>query len=208
MSQKYCQDEIEATAVLLDPALRAHIEAFDFSIVWFLTPQEILTQHEKTKYWHRRFKISPPARPDVTQPPEEIGSGELVYTQCLLAAYSDHLKSPIATVAELAGNPRLQKHFKQARFCFFSADALGRFSRDHFGSPPFESVKKQIYHGVIGVTLSHHLDGFECVSEVAKTAAVLQPPASEITPHVSPADKIGLCHHLANEGEIKWCDND
>lgn len=206
--EKYCRKGIQSEEVPLDAELRKYIESFDFSIVWFLTPQEILTQHERTKFWYRRFKVEPPTRPEVADPPVEVKSTELGYIQCLLDAYSDHLKRAIATVDQLAGTSRLQQHFKRSRYSFYSADALARFSRDHFSSQAFDAVKGHIRDGVIDVTLANHADGFQCVLEVTKTAATLQPPASEITPHVSPADKIGLCHHLANDGVMKWCGND
>lgn len=202
---KYCRHGIQKDEVPLDNTLREYINDFDFSIVWFLTPNEILKQHERTKYWYRRFKVEPPSRPEVTEPPVEVKPVELGYVQCLLEAYSDKQKTRIASVEELSETPKLERHFKNSRYCFYSADALARFSRDHFGIDAFDGIKRHVYDGVIDVTFANHENGFECVVEVTKTAVTLQLPASEITPHVTPADKKGLCHHLANDGAMKWC---
>ncbi|MFM9965545.1 MAG: ABC-three component system protein [Planctomycetaceae bacterium] len=202
---KYCRHGIQTAEVPLDDALRKYIDDFDFTIVWFLTHTEILEQHERTKYWYRRFKVEPPSRPEVTDPPVDVKPAELGYIQCLLEAYSDKKKTRIASVEELSETPKLEKHFKNSRYCFYLADALARFSRDHFGIHAFDGIKRHVYDGVIDVTFANHANGFECVIEVTKTAATLQLPASDIAPHVSPADKKGLCHHLANDGAMKWC---
>ena len=52
---KYCRSKIQEEEVPLDAALQAYIQAFNFSIVWFVTPQEILGQHERTKVTVKSF---------------------------------------------------------------------------------------------------------------------------------------------------------
>jgi hypothetical protein len=204
----YCLKEIASTDIPLNDGLRKYIDRFDFSMVWFLTPQEIIEQHERTKHWYRRFKITPPQRPEVTSPPADVGTQELGYVGCLLDAYSDHLKRPISTVVDIAAEVKLSEHFKRSRYCFYSAEALARFSRDHFVPGSFDVVKRHVYDGVVDITLQDHADGFKCVLAVTNAATSLQPPASDVTPHVSPADKIGICHHLANDGSMKWCNHE
>ena len=185
--------------------LKSYVESFDFGIVWFLTPQELLKQHAQTKHWHRRFKIDPPRRPPVDAIPEDILPLELPYTKRLLEAYTDHLKQPFATIADLTNLPALLSHFRRSRGYFFSAEALARFSRDNFSPGAFEETKQHVYDGVVDVTEQRHSDGYDCVLKVAEVASGLPLPHSDLFPYVGPADKIGICHHLANDDRLCWC---
>ena len=202
----YCLKKISSRKdVPLEGALKTHVDAFDFSIVWFITPAEVLTQHKRTSHWFRRFKIDGPVRPQVGLPPEEVQPTELRYVQCLLDAYGDHMKRRFDTPVSLSSEPRFANHFKRARQSFFSADALGRFSRDHFDDNVFEKVKDHLYDGVVDVSEAEHATGFECVQKVMELAVAVTLPASELKDYLEPADKKGLCHHLANDGRLTWC---
>jgi hypothetical protein len=201
---KYCTKEISDTEGFpLEGALKAYVEAFDFRIVWFLTPQEVLNQHQRTKYWHRRFKIEPPGRPPVDPVPEQVQTIELAYTARLFEAYADHLKRAITSADDLSTSSRLLQHFKRSRGFFFSAEALGRFSRDHWPGA-FDAVKQHVHDAVVDITQDGHADGYRCVLKVTEVAAVLPLPHSDLVPYVGPADKKGLCHHLANDGRLSW----
>lgn len=202
---KDCKAEIsEGEEFPLEGELKSYVEAFDFSIVWFLTPQDVLNQHQKTKYWHRRFKIDPPPRPDPGAPPDAVQPHELLYTTCLLTAYSDHLKQPGLVCDDLAKFPPLLSHFRRSRGYFFAAEALGRFSRDHFTPGAFDVLKKHVEDAVLDVTQDQHPDGYRCVLKTTEVAAGLALPHNDLVPYVGPGDKKGICHHLANDGKLCW----
>lgn len=201
----YCEKRIsEKEDFPLVGELKKYVEGFDFSIVWFLTPQEVLSQHQQTRHWHRRFKIDLPKRPIADPPPAQIQPHELPYVKCLLDAYGDYLKKDVLSLDELANLPKLAQHFYRARGYFFTAEALARFSRDQFAPGAFDSVKDQVHSGVVEVTAGDHRDGYACLYEVAKAATALLLPDSDLVPYVGPADKIGMCHHLANDGRLCW----
>ncbi len=202
--EKYCQKDIQAQEVPLNSALREYVNKFDFRIVWFKTPTEILNQHRRTKYWHQRFKIELPTRPALEPPPADVQSHELPYVEQLLAAYSDHTKRELKTLLELSAMPPLLEHFKRSRGYFYSAEALSRFSRDHFTPGAFEIVKRHIHDGVADIPLCTHEDAFRCVLAVTGAAAGLIIPKSDLEPYAGPADKKGVCHHLANDGTLRW----
>lgn len=201
---KYCASSITASATIpLTGKLKAYVESFDFSIVGFLTPTEIISQHQRTRHFHTRFKVAPPVRPEPPKTPDDIQTNELKYITCLLEAYADHLKRPIK-LQDLASFPQFAKHFAQARGDFFSAEALGRFSRDNFTPGAFEKIKKHLYDGVVDVTLMSHADGLACLLAVMTQAASVSLPNSELLPYVWPTDRKGMCHHLSNDGELNW----
>lgn len=202
---EYCRKKIsDAEEFPLTPDLTKYIDAFDFRRVWFLTPQDILNQHQKTKYWPRRFKLEPPIRPPSSEPPPAVQPHELGYVSCLLDAYADHLGEKSLEVTDLGRSPALDSHFRRSRGYFFSAEALNRFSRDHLQRNAFESVKQDVYDGVVDVTLCDHKDGFQCLLQATQAAASLDLPASDLKPYVAPSDKKGICHHLANDRRIAW----
>jgi hypothetical protein len=188
----------------LTGSLKDHVDNFDFKRVWFLTPQDILNQHRRTRYWSQRFKIEPPTRPDAPAPPDDPQSHEIPYITKLLEAYSDRTKTSLKSIAELDALPDLQKHLRRSRGYFYSAEALARFSRDTMTKGVFESVKSHVYDGVVDVTLERHADGFGCVLAVTNTAAKLALPQSDLQPYIYPADKKGICHHLVNDDMITW----
>ena len=204
--QAYCERGIsDAEAFPLVGPLKEYVEAFDFRIVWFLTPQELLTQHSRTKHWHRRFKLDPPERPAPEPPPPEVRPHELPYVRCLLEAYGDHLKTELRSTDDLAGTPKLDGHFRRSRGYFFSAEALARFSRDLFSAGAFDAVKGHVHDGVVEVVFDNtHADGLARVVGAATAAAALPLPQSDLAPYVWPADKMGLRHHLANDGRLCW----
>jgi hypothetical protein len=206
---QYCRKEIsDFEEIFLDGDLKTYIESFDFKIVWFLTPHEVLNQHQSTKYWHRRFKIDPPERPENESIPCELQPYELIYTKCLLDAYADHLKQPVESVNTLKEMPKLFRHFQRSRGCFFAAEALARFSRDNFEPGAFELIKRHIFDGIIDITEINHSDGYQCVLEVTKAATLMPLPKSDLLPFIGPADKKGVCHHLANDEVIVWCQHE
>jgi hypothetical protein len=202
---QYCTKKIsEKEELPLEADLKAYVEAFDFRIVWFRTLREVLKQHQRTRYWYQRFKVDPPQRPASVPVPDQVQPHELVYTTRLLEAYSDHLKQSVTSIAQLTGLENLSSHFRRSRGYFFSAEALARFSRDHFGPEAFDAIKKHIHDGVIDVTQEPHADGYECVVKVTNAAATLPLPHSDLMPYVGPADKKGICHHLANDEVVYW----
>jgi hypothetical protein len=201
----YCsRNIIEGEDIPLTGDLRAYVDAFDFSIVWFLAQNDILAQHQRTRYWSRRFKVESPIRPPAGPTPLDVQPEEIPYTARLLEAYSDRLKRSVTRPEDLAIEPNLLKHFRRSRGYFYSAEALKRFSRDYFPGG-FDVISDNIYDGVVDVVEQAHPDGYECVLEVTKIAAVLALPVSDLAPHVNPGDKKGVCHHLVNDGKLSWC---
>jgi hypothetical protein len=110
----------------------------------------------------------------------------------------------LRAVKDLAEMPRLEKHLRYSRGYFFSAEALARFSRDTMTQGAFDGVKQHIFDGVADVSLADHDNGLACVMAVTAAAANMPLPQSDLAPYVGPADKKGICHHLANDDKLAW----
>jgi hypothetical protein len=204
--EKYCKTEItKSQEIILEKDFLKFVKLFDFSILDYMNPSEILKQHEKTKYWSRRFQIAPPIRLTVTSnTPTAMQLHEQKYVSKLFDAYSDHLKCTIGTEQDLSRFPLIEQHFNRARRSFFTAESLAVFSRDNFAPDAFDRIKRHVYDGVIEVAHDVYSDGYERVKRVLQASTHLPLPNSELTPYVWTDDKKGICHHLANEDELDW----
>lgn len=203
---KYCEGKIsEVERFPLKGDLLKHVETFHFSIVWFVSPPEILNQHRRTRYWYQRFKSEPPERPSVPPPPDDIKHHEMTYVSKLLAAYSDYANQDLRDISDLDASPALKKHFRYSRGYFYYAEALARFSRDRLLPGAFEGVTQHVFDGVADIVSAPiYTSGYHRVLAVTDTAAKLPLPHSDLAPYVGPADKKGICHQLANDDKLTW----
>jgi hypothetical protein len=196
-------DKVE---VQLSAELLAHINSIDFSILKFLDPQEFIEQHQQTNYYAARFggglkkRIKPVV--DVMSETEML----LRYVEQLFEAYSDHLKTNVQTISELNTHTELFDHFNRQRECFYWAEALNEFSRDSLptGNTCFADLKEEIFHGVIDISNKEHSSGYENVKKTTATAVALNIQSNALLSVSKTQDKIGICHHLANENKLKW----
>jgi len=186
--------------------LKEHIDSIDFSLFTFLDPQELIEQLKQTSYYAARFGggLKRRDKPIVRKMEEE----ELLlrYVEQLFDAYSDYLKSNIQTLPELISYSELFDHFNRQRECFYWAEALNQFSRDSL--PPenscFEDLKEEIYQGVVDTSNINHSSGYENVMQTTQEATKLTLQSNALLTVVQTQDKIGICHHLANENKIIW----
>lgn len=202
---KHCRDAISSTEkFLLEGALLAHVNAFNFSIVGYEPPNAVLAQHSTTAHWPRRFKRDLPKRPAADAPPAQPEQREMPYVTELLGAYGEHLGKALPAVDDLAAHGDLKAHFSRARVDFFNADGLNRFYRDLFPEGAFEDVKNQIFAGVVDTAARDHADGYQRVLATTDQAVQVQLAQNDYTPYVEPGDRKGICHHLVNDDKLKW----
>ena len=199
----YCRDDIVTTPVPLDASLRAHIGKLDFSIFSAPSPLVVIEQHRKTAWHVARFGGGLPPRPKPAPPPAEVGTGESVYVRCLLDAYEEKLNAALASIADLK-DMDLTSHLKRAREEFYSAESLREFSRDSVPAGTFEALLDEVYSGVIDVVQATHPNAMERVLATVKQAKMLAFTANALVSRVTNVDKGGMCHHLANDGRVKW----
>lgn len=193
--------EVELSAELL-----AHINSIDFSIFKFLDPQEFIEQHKQTNYYAARFGGGLKRREKPV--PKAFNEAEMLlrYVEQLFEAYSDYLKSNVQTISELNSYTELFEHFNRQRECFYWAEALNEFSRDSLptGNTCFAELKEEIFYGVVDVSNQEHSSGYENVKKTTTTAGALNLHSNALLSYAQTQDKIGICHHLANENKLKW----
>lgn len=68
----------------------------------------------------------------------------------------------------------------------------------------FEDLKEEIFQGVIDICNSYHKSGYENVLKTTNEATKLNLTGNALLEKSQVQDKIGICHHLANENKLKW----
>ena len=199
---KYCRTEILAKPVELDAALKAYINAADFSIFKAIQPLRLLDEHAKTRWYVARFGGGLPPRPQVPQPPATPAAIEANYVTELMNAYGDHLKHGVSGAQDLTS--ALLEHFGDSRLEFYSAEALRTFSRDTLPPGEFEKLQDEVHSGIKDETRADHADGYRRVLAVIRIARVLQLSAHSLESCLSVRDRGGICHQLANDRKVQW----
>jgi hypothetical protein len=202
----YCEANITATEnISLDNGLREYINAFDFAIFGTIAPHRLLDGHAKTRWHVARFGGGLPTRPTPELPPATPTPAEARYVRALLDAYSDHLRQSVDALEDLPDESPLGSHFADARREFYSAEALRAFSRDTLPRGSFEELQDQVYSGISDELRDDHDDGYRRVRAVVKTARTLALDGHALNTSMTPRDRGGICHQLANDGTIeKW----
>jgi hypothetical protein len=203
---KHCATKITATAdIALSEDLRRHIDAFDFGCFSSISPHRLIDGHAKTRWYSARFGGGLPPRPDPELPPAQPAAHEAPYVRALLDAYADHLKRPVADVQDLPAASQLAGHFDDARREFYSAEALRAFSRDTLPTGSYEELQDQMHSGVRDDLRDEHDDGYLRLRAVVGTARSIALDGHALNTSLTPRDRGGICHQLANDGTIpKW----
>ncbi|EJD6084798.1 TPA: hypothetical protein KEY91_002723 [Proteus mirabilis] len=199
----YCKDKItKNTSIDLSPEFNEYIDTIDFSIFNKLTPLMLIEEHSITPYHIARFGGGLPARPVTPQAPKIIGKQEQLYIESLLNAYGSDSSNCYKIINEV--DVKYKGHLDRSRENFYSAEQLKQFSRDILPPGIFESLKEEIYSGTIDVYENDHTTGFVCVKAVEGEAKKIAINSNPLSLYSTIKDRMGICHHLANEGIYKW----
>lgn len=200
-----CADKITDTkTVTLAGDLLDFVMAFDFGVVDYVPPMDLLEQHATTRWHAARFGGGLPPRESPVVPPLAEEKFESVYISRLLEAYSEHIDDAV-DVASLAKHGDLHRHMLRSRERFFHAEALRNFSRDNLPPGQFEALQDEFFDGVIdNVEDSSHQDGYERVKSTTAIAQKLDPANNALREVLGLRDKAGICHQLADDERLRW----
>ena len=205
----YCKKSItKPHTIELDTSLLAHIGGLDFSSIRWLDPLELIDQHSQTRYHSLIFGTALNPRPKPTPPPAQPTSGETPYIQQFYEAVADHLDRTINGLASFSDQKHIVGNFHYARTCFYSVESLKEFARDNaLDEAYFEDLADQFYEGLQITLIAPHADGYQRLQSASNAAQTIQPGANALAAELRPNDKVGMCHHLANDKRIHWVKN-
>lgn len=202
----HCRDKITATGpIKLEGGFKAYVEAFDFSIVEPIPPMDLIEQHSKTRYHALIFGTALKPRIKPLPPPSTIATSETHYVTQIYEAYADHLKAPVSDEAGFKHRSDLKDHFDKARVCFYTAESLKEFARDNLPDDSyFNDLCALFLEGLFFTLNDTHPDGYHRMRETSKTSLTIRIDASVLRDVLRPDDRVGICHHLANDDKIHW----
>jgi hypothetical protein len=199
----YCASAIiEGELVLLTASLRQWIEAWDFSRIESIGTDLILDDPAAVPVLAKWFGADPgPAPTGVV--PDQVQDQELPYVRQLLDAYEDREKCSYSDHEAILSHISHGPHLATQRERFFDTDAFNRFYRESVDPQELDVIKRDIYYSVVELARAEHSDSLACVDEVMKQAAATLTSGS-LAKYARVSVKQGICHHLANEGVLKW----
>lgn len=187
--------------VPLTPKIRAAIKGYDFSRVSYLTASLIVKDAAAAPALSKVLGLIPDEAPPGVAP-DAIQLEELKYLDQLREVYSEAAGIGFASAEAVLAHDQFGDDLRLQRTRFFDAASFGRFHRDNTAPGALETFRSDVYHGVVEVhreqyaTLLHRLDA------VMKHAGQL--PVSLLGRLARIPVRQGMCHHLANEGRLRW----
>lgn len=199
---EHCSKSItRRETVALTPEIRAAIEGFDFSRVEHLTAPMLVKDQAAGPALSKVLGLVPDEAP-VGEAPQAIQPEEAHYVDQLRHVYGEASGGAFILADDVLAHADLGEHFRDQRTRFFEAASFKRFHRDNTTPGAIGTFEDDVYHGVIEVHRDWHETLLRRVDAVMKHASIL--PASLIGRTVRVPVKQGICHHLANEGRLKW----
>jgi hypothetical protein len=198
--------------ITLEGALRTYLDQFDFSIIRAVDPLKLIEQHRRTRYHAMRFGGGLQVRPPDMRPPAEPRPEEARYVRHLLDAYGESMGGVHVPSPDALGAPAtpLRRHLTRQREFFFKAATLRQFERDCLPHDRgFEALMDQVYDGVIDTCdQPHYPHGLARVNATLEVAVSISVTNYVLRDDLQVGDLKGVCHHLANEDRLCWCQSD
>ncbi|MDX1761082.1 MAG: ABC-three component system protein [Christiangramia sp.] len=210
-----CQDKItKKESVILQGNFLEYVKNFDFSIVTDKPPLQLIEEYRQTPYYPSRFGGG---LINARQPAPVVESGvqdkELIYTEQLFKVYTEKTSEIIKEEGDVpkAGD-KIVNHFKEQRESFFCAESLEKFSRDNFTDVdilPFDELKADAFD-IISTNLNINEDesGWKRLETSVQELNRESFQSNALHYEIRMADKRGLGHYLANEGKVKWIEDE
>lgn len=187
----------------LDDGLQKYIKDIDFNIFDHIPPLDIIDLHSTTPHHAMRFGDDRKERPVPPTPPQSPTSEEFGYTSELLKAFSDKENQSI-DAENLPNFSQYRREYESARKNYYCAEGLEKFSRDWLTDKTFKDLLDECYEVISPVVLIDHPNGFDRYLKASGQAAMSNFAQHPLHHYIQVKDKKGMCHHLANEGTVKW----
>ncbi|WP_435239166.1 ABC-three component system protein [Streptomyces sp. YPW6] len=178
----------------------------DFSMFVPVDMDLMLAQHKTTPAWATRFVDELRERPAILQPPDQPDPGEARYVQELVKVYAERWKEAADTLERIAQHPKAGDHMRRQREAFYSAESLRRFARDAYPDGHFNAVLDDVHTIAVEVSDKRHELGWDRLQAVLEAAGTIGLTETVLSQYVRPLDRKGVCHHLANDGRLTWCE--
>ncbi|QPB18577.1 ABC-three component system protein [Rhizobium sp. 007] len=207
---KNCETTITTKhKVPLDDSLLALINGPEFPIVRAKQHLELIKEHGQTAYHLVVFGKPLIERPKPSAPPSSIAEKERSYVRQLFEVIEEMTGSPIQQESDFKGQQKPAHLFERSRASFYSAEGLKELARDQMDQVEFfDDLLGQFRTGLYYTYTAPAASGHERIRSTVQAAQVQQVDGHVLGPHLTAFDREGICHHLANDESLTWCDHD
>lgn len=155
-------------------------------------------------------KIKLLSRPMNVPVPEAATQNEQTYINETCLAYGDAEGIDNFSKDDLVDYPEYAADLEERRIDFYSAESIRRsvleLKSEHL-TDQFDVLKDETFNGIKDTAKRIHPNGFEhmlAVMEQAVVAPVTNYLFSSSPYWISAKIKKGVCHHLVNDGKLRW----
>jgi hypothetical protein len=204
---KYCGKTITAKKPIpLTEKLRSHIAGFDFSVFRAKQPHDLINEHSHTSYHLTVFGAPLINRPPPPAPPSEVAASENGYISQLFSVIAERLGVSVSRFADFSENAEMSRLFTRSRLTFYSAEGLKELARDQMSDADyFDTFLRNFADGLYHTYTMDWPSGLRRLQATVRAAQSLHLGGHILSPHATPNDREGVCHHLANNGDVVWC---
>ncbi|KQZ29328.1 ABC-three component system protein [Caulobacter sp. Root1472] len=192
---------VQGKAIDLSAEIKATISGYDFARVSHFTAPGIVKDPAAKAALVQILKELPGEAPGGVAPVQVAGE-EREYLDQLRVVYEQASGQAFSSIDAVLGDARYRDHLRDQRTRYFEAEAFKRFHRDNTDKQLVVQFENDIYHGVVDVHREPCTLYIERLTSVMKHASNLN--AAIVGRAVRIPVKQGICHHLANEGRLKW----
>ncbi|MFF0252138.1 ABC-three component system protein [Micromonospora zamorensis] len=183
----------------------AYAQMVDFSIFQSATPIELLQQHQKSPQHVVRFAVPLPFAPPPELPPSAPAADETNYLEQLFDVYTEKFGTSARTIEALVEHAKAHAHLRSQREYFYCAETFRIFYRDKVPSRTFENLQDQLHEGVKEIHDDDHSTGYDRLQKVLSASQQINLTTNALITVWQARDKKGICHQLANEDRLRWC---
>lgn len=203
---EHCRHKIRKEPVHLTAELQAHIESVPFTAFRAKQPLALLKEHAQTKYHMTVFGAPLIERPEPPEPPSEVAPSENRYVKQLMQVISADIGHSVSNLTDFLHSEKHRRLFDRSRLTFYHAEGLKELARDQMSDIAFfDTLLKEFHDGLYHCHTSEP-DGYPRLMQTVKAAQNIQLGKHALEPHVLSNDREGMCHQMANEGQVIWCD--
>jgi hypothetical protein len=203
---RYCRTKIRKDPVELTDELLAHIRKVPFTAFRAKQPLDLLNEHSQTKYHLTVFGAPLIERSKAPEPPSKVAPSENGYIAQLMKVISADIGYAVSNLTDFLNSDKHRRLFDRSRLTFYHAEGLKQLARDQMADVAFfSSLLKEFYDGLYHFHTCEP-DGYHRLIETVKASQNLQLGGHALVPHLVANDREGMCHQMANGGQVQWCD--
>lgn len=112
----------------------------------------------------------------------------------------------VTSLSDFLHSEKHRRLFDRSRLTFYHAEGLKELARDQMADVAFfDTLLKEFHDGLYHWHTSEP-DGYPRLIQTVKASQNIQLSKHALEPHVLPNDREGMCHQMANERQVRWCD--